>query len=160
MTNGRVQAPVEREIPAVVQDQQLKPGDHVARERRPSVAVLRMPAHADEVARARAEARRLAERAGFTPARCADVALAVGEVCSNVVVHAYRDGPPGTFVLDIHAAPDELTVRVVDDGCGLTPRKDSPGAGYGLPLVAAIASTLELRPSPTGGTSVLMGFTA
>ncbi|HEX6389647.1 MAG TPA: ATP-binding protein [Solirubrobacteraceae bacterium] len=126
--------------------------------RPPSVAVLRLVAEPGEVARARAEARRLAARAGFSPARCADVALAVGEICSNVVVHAYRDKPPGTFVVEIHAEPDELTVRVVDSGCGLTPRNDSPGAGYGLPLVAAIASALELRPSPTGGTDVRMAF--
>lgn len=102
----------------------------------------------------------MAECAGLTPARCADVALAVGEVCANVVVHAYRDRTPGAFVLDIHAEADELKVRVVDDGCGLAPRNDSPGAGYGLPLVAAIASSLELRPSPTGGTDVRMTFSA
>jgi anti-sigma regulatory factor (Ser/Thr protein kinase) len=124
------------------------------------VAVLRVPADADQVARAREEARRLAVYAGFTPARCADVALAVGEICSNVVIHAYRDCDPGTFVIEIRAEHEALTVRVVDDGCGLAPRSDSPGAGYGLPLAAAIASALELRPSRTGGTDVLMAFSA
>ncbi len=119
---------------------------------------MRLPATADEVGRARGEARRPAAHAGFDAARCADVALAVGEVCANVVVHAYRDRPRGTFVLDIKAERDCLRVRVVDDGCGLSPRSDSPGAGYGLPLVAAIASGLELRPSRSGGTDVLMTF--
>jgi anti-sigma regulatory factor (Ser/Thr protein kinase) len=112
---------------------------------RPFVAVLRVPAEPGEVGLARAEARRLAERAGFTSARCADVALAVGEVCANVVVHAYRDRPRGTFVIEISGRPGSLDVRVADEGCGLAPRGDSPGAGYGLPLVAAIASALELR---------------
>jgi hypothetical protein len=42
----------------------------------------------------------------------------------------------------------------------MKPRSDSPGAGYGLPLVAAIASSLELRPSRTGGTEVRMDFSA
>jgi anti-sigma regulatory factor (Ser/Thr protein kinase) len=124
------------------------------------VAVLRVPAEADEVSRARIEARRLARRAGFTPSRCADVALAVGEVCANVVVHAYRERARGTFVLEITGRPGSLDVRVVDDGCGLSPRTDSPGAGYGLPLVAAIASGLELRAPRSGGTDVRMAFSA
>jgi serine/threonine-protein kinase RsbW/stage II sporulation protein AB (anti-sigma F factor) len=122
--------------------------------------VLRLPAEADEVGRARTEARQLAQRAGFTASRCADVALAVGEVCANVVVHAYRDRTPGAFVLEIAGRPGSLDVRVVDQGCGLSPRSDSPGAGYGLPLVAAIASALELRAPRAGGTDVRMAFSA
>jgi anti-sigma regulatory factor (Ser/Thr protein kinase) len=103
-------------------------------------------------------ARSHAERAGFGPARCADVALAVGEVCTNVVVHAYRDRDGGTLVLQIGGEPGCLTVCVTDDGCGLAPRNDSPGAGYGLPLVAAIATALELRRPACGGTEVRMTF--
>jgi serine/threonine-protein kinase RsbW len=121
---------------------------------------LRLPAQADEVTRARREIRGLAERAGLTPARCADVALAVGEICSNVVVHAYRDRAPGSFVMRARGRGGELEVVVADQGCGLAPRGDSPGAGYGLPLVAAIASALELRAAAGGGTEVRMLFTA
>lgn len=124
----------------------------------PFTLALRLPAVADEVARARRETRRLADRAGLSPSRCADVALAVGEVCANVVVHAYRDRERGSFVISAHGRDGRLDVRVADDGCGLAPRDDSPGAGYGLPLVAAIASTLELRVAPSGGTEVRMTF--
>ena len=148
---------------ALVQEQRLHAADAAAEpdlrgQPRPFVAALRVPAEADEIARARAIARNHAERAGFSPARCADVALAVGEVCANVVVHAYRGGPRGTFVLQVESAPGSLTVRVTDDGCGLAPRNDSPGAGYGLPLVAAVTSALELRAPAGGGTEVRMSF--
>lgn len=120
---------------------------------------LRLAARPDEVARARREARRLAERAGLSPSRCADVALAVGEICANVVVHAYRDGDEGSFLLTVHGRPGHLDVRVSDEGRGLAPRDDSPGAGYGLPLVAATASTLRLGASRGGaGTEVCMTF--
>jgi len=146
-----------------VQDQHLQLADGASElefrdQPRPFVAILRVRAEAGEVGRARAEARRHAQRAGFSPARCADVALAVGEICSNVVVHAYRDRPRGTFVLQIEGEPGSLAVRVTDDGCGLAPRSDSPGAGYGLPLVAAVTSALELRAPAAGGTEVRMAF--
>lgn len=124
----------------------------------PFTLAMRLPATPDEVTRARRETRVLAQRAGLTPSRCADVALAVGEVCANVVVHAYRGREPGNFVITAHGRDGHLQVRVTDGGCGLAPREDSPGAGYGLPLVAAIATTLELRVAASGGTEVRLTF--
>ncbi len=146
-----------------MQKQRVHPVDEAAgsdlrTEPRPFLAVLRVLAEPDQVGRARAMARSHAERAGFSPARCADVALAVGEVCANVVVHAYRGRTPGTFVLEVGGAPGSLSVRVTDNGCGLARRSDSPGAGYGLPLVAAVTSALELRRPVGGGTEVRMAF--
>lgn len=119
---------------------------------------LRLRAVPEEVSRARRESRTLARRAGLSPSRCADVALAVGEICANTVVHAYRGGPPGTFLLTVAADPELVEVTVADEGRGLAPREDSPGAGYGLPLAAAIATTLELGTPSTGGTVVRMTF--
>ena len=60
------------------------------------------------------------------------VRLAVSEAVSNVVVHGYRDRATGTFTVSIDWGPDELRVVVRDDGCGMQPRPDSPGAGLGL----------------------------
>ncbi len=127
---------------------------------RPFVLALRLPAVADAVTRARREVRELAERAGLTPARCADVALAVGETCANVVVHAYRGQSEGTFTIRAQGREGHLDVVVTDQGCGLSPRGDSPGAGYGLPLVATVSSALELRAPRGGGTEVRMSFWA
>jgi anti-sigma regulatory factor (Ser/Thr protein kinase) len=89
------------------------------------------------------------------------VVLAVSEAVTNVVVHAYRDrdadAEPGHVHVTVTLEPDQVLVAVSDDGVGLTPRPDSPGAGLGLPIVAALADRFEVH-ERTGGTRVLMSF--
>ena len=125
---------------------------------RPVVLLLRLAATPDQVAQARRAAHELAGRAGLAPGRCADVALAVGEICANVVVHAYPDRSDGTFTLRAHGESGTLDVVVADEGVGLRPRDDSPGAGFGLPIVASLTSAMELRPGDAGGSEVRMTF--
>ena len=86
-----------------------------------------------------------------------DVALAVTEACTNVVLHAYRDQPPG--LIDVHAviADHELTVSVLDDGVGMTPRPDSPGLGLGLPLISTLTEAAEFD-ATANGTTVRLTF--
>ena len=98
--------------------------------------------------------------AGATRQQCSDVALAVSEALSNVVMHAYvdRDGPGP---MRIRAAPSDhgLLVEVEDDGVGIRPRLDSPGGGMGLALIASLATELEFAHGPTGaGALVKMAF--
>jgi anti-sigma regulatory factor (Ser/Thr protein kinase) len=95
----------------------------------------------------------------MSDAQRADVTLAVSEACTNVVVHAYPDGAPG--VLDVEAeVEDDLCVVVRDEGRGFAPRPDSPGAGLGVPLIAALAQRVELRrPRPPASTEMAMIFT-
>lgn len=88
----------------------------------------------------------------------AAVRLAVSEAVSNVVVHGYREPPPGDFTLRVEAHGDELRVIVRDAGCGMQPRMDSPGAGLGLPLIARVAETFSVTENPGGGTEVCMTF--
>ena len=52
----------------------------------------------------------------------------------------------------------ELKVIVRDEGCGMTPRTDSPGAGLGLPLIATLADSFSVTAPPGGGTEVCMTF--
>ena len=87
--------------------------------------------------------------------------MAVSEAMTNVVVHAYDEGNPGT--VDISVAVDvpgrEVTVVVADHGLGMHPRADSPGMGLGLPLIGNLASELRIAPAPGGrGTEVRMRF--
>lgn len=90
-----------------------------------------------------------------------DVALAITEACTNVVLHAYRDGPNGSLRVVADRGPGGLRVEVTDDGCGPAPRLDSPGVGLGLPLMAALTTSLEVRPADEGhGTVVTMVFDA
>lgn len=87
----------------------------------------------------------------------ADVKLAVTEACTNVVVHAYPDGPgPMSVSADLQAGA--LTVVVSDEGRGILPRPDSPGLGLGLPLIATLASSLELGTDDESRTEVRMTF--
>jgi serine/threonine-protein kinase RsbW/stage II sporulation protein AB (anti-sigma F factor) len=51
-----------------------------------------------------------------------------------------------------------LTVVVSDEGRGILPRPDSPGLGLGLPLIATLASTLELGTNDREETEVRMTF--
>lgn len=106
---------------------------------------LSFPAVAASVPEARREVVALAERCGASPATAADVALAVSEACTNVVMHAYREHEaPGLLHVEAHAREGMLEVVVADDGAGVQPREDSPGLGMGMALMAAVASGLQL----------------
>jgi stage II sporulation protein AB (anti-sigma F factor) len=84
--------------------------------------------------------------------------LAVSEAVSNVVVHSYRDSSPGAFTVCVEWDGGELRVIVRDQGCGMAPRMDSPGAGLGLPLIANLAESFSVTAPPGGGTEVVMTF--
>lgn len=61
-----------------------------------------------------------------------DVALAVSEGLTNCVVHAFVAQDIGTMGLIAVAHSGVFHVRIVDDGCGMRPRGDSPGLGVGF----------------------------
>lgn len=108
----------------------------------------------------RRAARSFAEEAGACEATVHGVQLAVSEAVTNVVLHAYR--PPeeaGEVELAAAIEGDELCVEVCDRGCGMAPRVDSPGAGVGLRVIAALAGALRIGTSRRGdGTCVQMRF--
>jgi serine/threonine-protein kinase RsbW len=86
------------------------------------------------------------------------VRLAVSEAVSNVIVHGYRQSGTGAFTVAVERDGDELRVTVRDQGCGMQPRADSPGAGLGLPLIANLAESFSVTAPPDGGTEVCMTF--
>lgn len=92
----------------------------------------------------------------------ADLKLAASEAISNVVMHAYRDRDrPGTVTAGISTdiTAGRVEVAVTDGGLGMTARTDSPGAGLGLALIAAVTDQVTIRPGPAGvGTEVRMIF--
>jgi serine/threonine-protein kinase RsbW len=119
---------------------------------------LTLPARADNIAVVRHAFGAFAEAYALDDQTLADIRLAVTEACTNVIVHAYPDGYDGP--LEIGASVDEsrLTVVVRDHGPGIIPRPDSPGLGLGLPLIASLAESVQLRRDDQNRTEVRMTF--
>ena len=117
-------------------------------------------ATADAVGPLRHWVEELCDGTGASQKLCADVALATSEALTNGVMHAYVDRPgPGPMRIRAKRVDRRLLVEVEDEGVGLRPRPDSPGAGFGLALIATLAAQLEFASGPTGdGTLVRMSF--
>ncbi|HVL96776.1 MAG TPA: ATP-binding protein [Solirubrobacteraceae bacterium] len=112
----------------------------------------------EEVARLRHAVAEYAARNGMPVEQVQDVALAVSEVVTNAVVHAFPDSDDGSITVMATVNGEEVTVRVVDDGAGLNPRPDSPGAGLGLSIAGRLAQRMVVEHPPRGGTEVRMSF--
>jgi PAS domain S-box-containing protein len=87
------------------------------------------------------------------------IALAVTEATTNAVLHAFVDREPGRLMVVAEPGDDCMSVRVIDDGRGMTPRADSPGLGLGLSTMATLATSCDIREAPRGsGTEVRLVF--
>jgi serine/threonine-protein kinase RsbW len=86
-----------------------------------------------------------------------DMRLAVTEACTNVVRHAYHEGE-GTIAVVVRPRGDALEVIVADEGAGIGPSPDTGGPGLGLPLIAALADSLEIEQTPRRGSRLIMSF--
>src|SRR3954451_1946223 len=73
-----------------------------------------------------------------------DIAVAVSEALTNVVLHAYtpRDSH-ALFHVVVELSGDAVVIVVSDDGRGIVPRTDSPGLGLGMPLMATLSDGLQ-----------------
>lgn len=114
-----------------------------------------------EVSRLRRTVVRWSAGHGVDEPTLSDLQLALSESLTNAVLHGYADREPGDVVVeaavDEHRHVVELVVR--DAGRGVAPRRDSPGSGFGMPLMASLTESLDLRIDPrTGGTEVEMTF--
>jgi serine/threonine-protein kinase RsbW len=118
---------------------------------------LALPARAENVAIVRHALAGLAEAMDMEPDRVADLKTVVTEACMNVVIHAY-EGEPGPLEVDARRAEDLLVVVVRDQGAGIRPRPESrrQSLKMGLPLIAALSSSFEIRGGPGRGTEVTM----
>ena len=117
---------------------------------------LRLDAEPPTVAVVRRELGRFADEHFGTAG--AEIALAVSEAVSNVVLHAYRDGSRGSVRVVACVYPDALVVVVRDYGCGMRPNPASPGAGLGLSIIGASASAMNVERPDDGGTRIRLQF--
>ena len=111
----------------------------------PAVSGFRisLPARAENVAVVRHACGGLGDALGLPDPLLADIKLAVTEACTNVVVHAYPD-EAGDMEVAVNVDDHHVEIVVADYGEGIVPRAESPGLGLGLPLIATLASSLEL----------------
>ena len=96
---------------------------------------------------------------GLDEAGVADVALAVSEAATNAIMHAYahHGGDGGVIRVAAARTEDELEIVIADDGSGMAQRSDSPGAGLGLPIIAAVVRRMEVV-AEGNGTELHMVF--
>jgi anti-sigma regulatory factor (Ser/Thr protein kinase) len=127
---------------------------------RPGVDIqIQVSAVASELAGLRHAVLAAAGAGGMSAVGRADVGLAVSEACSNVIAHAYVDAPePGPLRVETYRRGDEFVVVVSDEGTGVAPRADSPGAGFGLALIARLSRRMEIGSNGLGGAKVTMAF--
>jgi len=100
----------------------------------------------------------MAEYAEAGGANRGDVELAVAEAVGNAVVHGFGGRDDGTIIVRARIDDvDWLVIEVVDFGSGITPAGRDARAGFGLPLIGALADSVEIR---TGreGTRLVMRF--
>jgi serine/threonine-protein kinase RsbW len=120
---------------------------------------LTLPARAEHIAVIRHVLGAFAEALQLPADAVADMRLAVTEACTNVVRHAYDDGDQGgTIEVVVQRDGDRLDVIVSDRGRGMGPSPDVDGPGLGLPLIAALADSIELGDAPICGNRLKMSF--
>jgi anti-sigma regulatory factor (Ser/Thr protein kinase) len=98
----------------------------------------------------------IAKDCGMDAEGIADVRLAVTEAATNAVVHAYAKAE-GELSVTAAMQDGELAIVVGDTGPGLIERRDSPGLGAGLSVIASVAERLKIVSHP-GGTEIHMAF--
>jgi serine/threonine-protein kinase RsbW len=125
----------------------------------PADLQLTVPARPESLGVVRQAIAGLAESVGMNGSHVADLKTVVTEACNNVVLYAYEDdvGP-----LEVLATPreDAIEVTVIDRGSGFRPRapeeQEEASLGLGLPLIAALSDSFELRGGSGRGTEVRM----
>ena len=119
----------------------------------------RFPAESQSVSRARHAVTGFAREHGVPADLLGNIALAVSEACTNVVVHAYRqDAGAGELSVGLVLGEGTLRIQIADEGIGMRPRIDSPGLGLGLPIIASVADGFAIEPGADGGTELCMRF--
>ena len=117
------------------------------------------PAEPRAIGRVRRDVIDAAKSCGAPDSALPQIQLAVSEAATNVVLHAYRDGlAPGDMRVLLRQVDDCIDVNICDDGVGMSPRGDSPGAGFGLGLMANAADRCVITSTPGEGTDVLLRF--
>jgi stage II sporulation protein AB (anti-sigma F factor) len=118
--------------------------------------------------------RAVAEYLDFSPTETSQIEICVDEACTNALEHAYRGNANVVetnkeLTIEIFFRDGELTIRVVDHGCGMSEPETvfssleeyaAPDRhryrGLGLYMIRKFMDRVEVRSEPGKGTSVEM----
>lgn len=99
-----------------------------------------------------------AEAVGARGERLDAIRLAASEAITNAVLHAYRQGAPGSIQINASHVEGEVWLLIADSGSGLRPRAGSPGLGLGLALIAQLVDDFQIHSRSSGGTELQLRF--
>jgi serine/threonine-protein kinase RsbW len=96
----------------------------------------------------------MAKLVGFPPERIEDLKTAVAEACINAIEHGNRLNEKLSVGVVLSAGPDELEVKVIDDGKGMKEQPHKPDIdrkmhgeedprGMGMFLIQALVDEAE-----------------
>jgi serine phosphatase RsbU (regulator of sigma subunit)/DNA-binding response OmpR family regulator/anti-sigma regulatory factor (Ser/Thr protein kinase) len=127
----------------------------IARRREPSTRLaVTLPAVPTRLAQLRLTVARWVASIGAAPEQADDLVLAVGELATNVCLHAYPPFVQGVLHLEGELGADDVVCVVVRDE-GRWREQPSPGGGRGLPLLRALGLEVEHRTDASGTTAAL-----
>ena len=119
-----------------------------------------LPAKPENVIVVRQAVAGLGEALEIPAPRVDDLKTVVTEACNNVVLHAYAGGE-GPLEVTALATEDSIEVGIQDHGRGFQPSSaigGEPSLGLGLPLIAALSDSFEIRGSAGEGTRMTVRF--
>ncbi|TDL09937.1 GAF domain-containing protein [Mycolicibacterium obuense] len=124
---------------------------------RPTAPLERtFPAHAEQLAPARAALRDWLHHAGVGPHQVVDILVATGEAVANAIEHGHRDDPGGTVALRASATADRVRVTITDSGAWKVP-DDVPDStrGRGVTLMRLLMDDITVDHDEAGTTVTL-----
>jgi serine/threonine-protein kinase RsbW len=116
---------------------------------------ISFPARPEQVSVARHAVAEFGRQAGLDATASADLETIVTEACMNAAAHAYGEGE-GRIEVAADAHFGEVSVVIRDQGIGIHPRPSGISASrrLGLVLIAALASSVEIRSRRGEGTEL------
>lgn len=119
---------------------------------------LELISRPESVSLVRTLLRTVAQETGLESRLLDDICTAVSEACNNVVLHAYPT-VSGPLIFSCTVRAGSVDAVVSDRGCGIVAGAGSDGGlGMGLPVIRALATTVEFDAGSGAGTEVRMTF--
>ena len=117
---------------------------------------ISFPARPEQVSMARHAMAEFGRQAGLDARGIADLETIVTEACMNAAAHAYAGEGDGRIEVAAEVDPGEISIVVRDKGIGIHPRPAGLGVSrrMGLVLIAALASSVEIRSQRGEGTEL------